>query len=177
MTSTRWQDKESAEQWDIWQRHASKYSKAKKMENSLGAEDYAAEAIEKLLKQEKKPANIEGWICLTINRQYIHRIRRVADSKGIFRKDLTDSQWEEEMVNHAVGSPSFNITMKESVAQVLAVLNLKEQEILIFAAAGFDNHEIANHLGYKTNKIVATRLGQISQKVKNVIDQSDVGIY
>jgi DNA-directed RNA polymerase specialized sigma24 family protein len=177
MTLTRWQDEESAEQWDIWQRLANKYSKAKKMENSLGAEDYAAEAIEKLLKQEKKPLNVEGWICLTINRQYIHRVRRITDSKGVFRKDLADKEWEEEMLNHAVGSPSFRIRMNESVAQVLEVLTLKEQEILIFAAAGFDNHEIANHLGYKTNKIVATRLGQISQKVKKVINQSDVDIY
>ena len=50
--------------------------------------------------------------------------------------------------------------------------NYKEKEILIMSAAGFDNHEIAEHLGYGTNKIVATRLGQISEKVRNKFQSS-----
>jgi hypothetical protein len=38
------------------------------------------------------------------------------------------------------------------------------------AAAGFDNHEIADQLDYKNNKIVATRIKQIEQKVKIALD-------
>jgi DNA-directed RNA polymerase specialized sigma24 family protein len=177
MTKYRWQDQETSDQWKKWMKFANTFSKSKRVNNSLGAEDYAATAIEKLLTQAKKPANIEAWISLTINRQYIDRIRRVEDDEGTRIKDLTDTQWEIEMVNHAFGSPSFKIRLEESVSDVLEVLTLKEREILIFATAGFDNHEIAVHLGYKTNKIVATRLGQISQKVKKIIDKDDLGIY
>jgi DNA-binding CsgD family transcriptional regulator len=53
-------------------------------------------------------------------------------------------------------------------------LNLKEKEILILSAAGYDNHDIAMYLGYKNNKIVATRLGQIEQKVKTALNLSDL---
>jgi len=37
------------------------------------------------------------------------------------------------------------------------------------AAAGYDNHDIAMHLDYRTNKIVATRLQQIREKVRNAL--------
>jgi DNA-binding NarL/FixJ family response regulator len=85
-------------------------------------------------------------------------------------RELTDQEWELEMVSHAIGSPSGIIYIKESVNEVLAVLSDKEKEILILAAAGFDNHQIALYLNFKTNKIVATRLGQIQQKVKTKIE-------
>jgi len=73
------------------------------------------------------------------------------------------------MVSFAVGSPSGLIYIRESVAEVLAVLTEKEREILILSAAGFDNHQIANYLSYKSNKIVATRLAQIVDKVQKSV--------
>jgi DNA-directed RNA polymerase specialized sigma24 family protein len=136
---------------------------------SLGPEDYAAQAIEKLLQQENRPANIEGWLALTINRQYIDRFKKIQARGGVSNRDLTDEQWEIEMVTHAVGSPSGLVRIKESVDEVLSVLNAKEKEILILSAAGFENDEIAMHLGYGSNKIVATRLGQITKKVKEQV--------
>ena len=57
MTQSRWQDEVSEEQWDTWLKFARSLSKAKKVNTSLGPEDYAAQAIEILLEQEKKPAN------------------------------------------------------------------------------------------------------------------------
>ena len=78
------------------------------------------------------------------------------------------------MIAHAVGSPSLRIRVNESVNELLDKLNLKEKEILILSAAGYDNHDIAMHLGYKNNKIVATRLGQIEQKVKTALNLSDL---
>ncbi|MFM7985811.1 MAG: hypothetical protein ACKPKO_41500, partial [Candidatus Fonsibacter sp.] len=77
-------------------------------------------------------------------------------------------------ITRAVGSPSVLVRVKESVSEVLDVLNLKEKEILILAAAGYDNHEIAMHLDYKNNKIVATRLKQIEQKVKKALNLEDL---
>jgi DNA-directed RNA polymerase specialized sigma24 family protein len=169
-----WQEEVSPEKWDEWLRLAQKLSKAKKVNTSLGYEDYAAQAIEILLQQEKKPANIEGWLALTIKRQYIHRFRKIQARGGASVRDLTDAQWEEEMISRAAGSPSILVRVRESVTEVLDVLNLKEKEILILAAAGYDNHAIAMHLDYANNKIVATRLGQIEQKVKKAIKLIDL---
>ena len=73
------------------------------------------------------------------------------------------------MVVFAVGSPSALVQRQESVKEVLALLTDKEREILIMAAAGYDNHDIAMHLNYRTNKIVATRLQQIREKVRNAL--------
>ena len=164
-----WQDEVSAREWDEWQKLARKLSKSKKQATSLGPEDYAAQAIEKLLQQENRPANIEGWLALTINRQYIDRFKKIQARGGGSNRDLTDEQWEMEMVSHAVRSPSLMIQRRDQVEEVLSVLNQKEKEILILSAAGYDNHEIAMYLNYRTNKIVATRLGQIAEKVTKAL--------
>jgi ATP/maltotriose-dependent transcriptional regulator MalT len=50
------------------------------------------------------------------------------------------------MISRAAGSPSVLVRVKESVGELLDVLNLKEKEILILSAAGYDNHDIAMHL-------------------------------
>ena len=44
-----WQSDVTAEEWDEWQKLARKLSKSKNQATSLGAEDYAAQAIEKRL--------------------------------------------------------------------------------------------------------------------------------
>ena len=165
-----WQSDVTAEEWDEWQKLARKLSKSKKQATSLGAEDYAAQAIEKLLQQENRPVNVEGWLALTINRQYIDRFKKIQARGGASDRDLTDEQWEKEMVSHAMGSPSGILMVKESVGEVLAVLNDKEKEILILSAAGFDNHQIALYANYKTNKIVATRLAQIVEKIRKSVE-------
>jgi DNA-directed RNA polymerase specialized sigma24 family protein len=122
--------------------------------------------------QEKRPANMEGWLALTIKRQYIDRFKKIQARGGGSNRDLSDEQWEYEMVVHAVGSPSGIFGKRESVNEVLEILTVREREILIMSAAGYDNHEIANYLGFRTNKIVATRLGQISQKVKDALKKT-----
>jgi DNA-directed RNA polymerase specialized sigma24 family protein len=164
-----WTDDVSPEQWQEWMALAKKLSGAKKQATSLGYEDYAAQAIEKLIEQPTRPTNIEGWLALTIKRQYIDRFRKIQARGGASNRELSDEQWEEEMVVFAVGSPSALVQRQESVKEVLALLTDKEREILIMAAAGYDNHDIANYLNYRTNKIVATRLQQIREKVRNAL--------
>jgi DNA-directed RNA polymerase specialized sigma24 family protein len=141
------------------------------MHTTLGPEDYAASAIEKLLEQSEKPANVEAWIRKTINNQYIDRFRKIEARGGVSHREWSDERWEVEMVSHAFGSPSVMVAIKDQVDQVLKVLNEKEKEVLILAAAGFDNHQIAIYAGYKNNKIVATRLAQIAQKVKTEVEK------
>jgi DNA-directed RNA polymerase specialized sigma24 family protein len=164
-----WTDDVSPEQWQEWLALATKLSGAKKQATSLGYEDYAAQAIEKLIEQPTRPSNIEGWLALTIKRQYIDRFRKIQARGGASNRELSDEEWEEEMVVFAVGSPSALVQRQESVKEVLALLTDKEREILIMAAAGYDNHDIANYLNYRTNKIVATRIQQIREKVRNAL--------
>ena len=166
-----WQSDVTPEQWEEWQELARKASKSKKMHTTLGPEDYAASAIEKLLEQSDKPANVDAWLRKTINNQYIDRFRKIEARGGISHREWSDERWEEEMISHAFGSPSVMVAIKDQVDQVLKVLNEKEKELLILAAAGFDNHQIAVYAGYKTNKIVATRLAQIAQKVRDEVEK------
>ena len=164
-----WTDDVSPEQWQEWMALAKKLSGAKKQATSLGYEDYAAQAIEKLIEQPTRPTNIDGWLALTIKRQYIDRFRKIQARGGASNRELSDDEWEEEMVIFAIGSPSALVQRQESVKEVLALLTDKEREILIMAAAGYDNHDIAMYLNYRTNKIVATRLQQIREKVRNAL--------
>lgn len=166
-----WQDEVTPQEWDEWQNLARLLSKSKKQVTSLGPEDYASQAIEKLLQQEARPNNVEGWIALTIKRQYIDRFKKIEARGGGSNRNLSDEQWEMEMISHAVRSPSLLIQRRDQVEEVLNVLNQREKEILILSAAGYDNHEIAMHLGYKTNKIVATRLAQIAKKVQEALEK------
>ena len=166
-----WQSDVTPQEWQEWMKLARKLSRAKKVITSLGTDDYAAQAIEKLVMQENRPANIDGWLALTIKRQYIDRFKKIQARGSASIRDLSDEQWEYEMVCHAIGSPSGLYRKKESVNEVLAILTEREREILIMSAAGYDNHQIAMHLGFRTNKIVATRLGQISQKVKDQLSK------
>ena len=174
MSATHWQDEVTPEQWKAWLKFAQSLSKSRKVNTSLGAEDYAAQAIENLIEQEKRPPNVEGWIALTIKRSYIHRFKKITARGGHSMRELSDEELGEKMISFAVGSPSALVRIKESVDEVLDVLNLKEKEILILAAAGFDNHEIADQLDYKNNKIVATRIKQIEQKVKTALNLNDL---
>jgi DNA-directed RNA polymerase specialized sigma24 family protein len=165
-----WQDEVTPQEWDEWQSLAQRLSKSKKQVTSLGPEDYASQAIEKLLQQEARPNNVEGWLALTIKRQYIDRFKKIEARGGGSNRNLSDEQWEMEMISHAVRSPSMVIQRRDQVEEVLNVLNQKEKEILILSVAGYDNHEIAMHLNYGSNKIVATRLAQISKKVQKALD-------
>ena len=166
-----WQDDVNPAQWAEWQELARKASKSKRMHTTLGPEDYAASAIEKLLEQSEKPANVEAWLRKTINNQYIDRFRKIEARGGVSHREWSDERWEEEMISHAFGSPSVMVAIKDQVDQVLKVLNEKEKELLILAAAGFDNHQIAVYAGYRTNKIVATRLAQIALKVRTEVEK------
>lgn len=166
-----WQDEVSPEQWAEWQEVAQRASKAKKIVTTLGAEDYAASAMERLFQQPTKPANVEAWLRKAINNQYIDRFRKIEARGGISKREWSDEQWEHEMVAHAVGAADRRVLIQDEVDRVLRALTPKEKELLILSAAGYDNHQIAIYLGYKDNKIVATRLGQITEKVRAAVNK------
>ncbi len=170
MTLT-WQDDVTQEQWAQWQDAARRAANAKRVFTTLGAEDYAAQAIEKLLEQKEQPANVEAWLRLTIKNQYIDRFRKIEARGGVTAREWSNERWEEEMITKAIGSPSAFVVARAYVEEILGSLKDKEKELLIMYAAGFDNHQIANYCGYKSNKIVATRIAQILQKVKTQFEK------
>ena len=161
-----WQDEVSDQEWGQWAKTAHRLASSRNWSATLGAEDFAATAIEKLLKQKNRPANIEGWLALTITRQYIDRNRKMTRRGGRDIRIFDDSEWDREMVVHAIGSPSGVHALHESAEEILQVLSDKEQEILALSVAGFDNHDIARELNFGSSQIVATRLGQIKKKVR-----------
>ena len=167
-----WQDEVTEVEWGKWVVFALRISKARGISPSLGADDYAATAIEKLLVQIERPKNIEGWLALTISRQYIDRFRRLNGRGGADLRIFDESDWDKEMLSHALGEAIDDFVMRESVDEVLEVLGDKEKEILLLSAAGFDNHRIAAELNYGSGKNVATKLGQIRKKVRDKFDQA-----
>lgn len=175
--SNRWQDEVSEDQWNEWMKLARKLSSARGRKISTGYSEYSSAAIEKLLQQEKRPANIEAWLALTIKNLYIDRFRRMNAYGGIHKADLDDEQWEYEMVRFAIRSPSQLIGQRDQIERIMNLLSEREREILIMAAAGYDNHAIASHLGYATNKVVATRIRQISEKVIKLIEAESQAFY
>ena len=166
-----WQDDVTPEQWAQWQDAARKAANAKRVFTTLGAEDYAAQAIEKLLEQREQPANVEAWLRLTIKNQYIDRFRKIEARGGVTQREWSNERWEEEMITRAIGSPSAFVVARAHVEEILGTLKDKEKELLIMHAAGFDNHQIAIYANYKNNKIVATRLAQIAEKVKTEVEK------
>lgn len=168
----RWQDEVSEEEWGQWFRTANRISRSRRISPTLGADDFAATAIEKLWTQNIRPKNIEGWLSLTITRQYIDRFRQLVRRGGRDVRIFEDADWDREMIAHAIGSPIDLLEIHESVAEVLDVLEDREKEILLLSAAGVENQVIAQDLGYASGRVVATRLGQIKKKVQEAIGQS-----
>ena len=165
-----WTEDVSAAQWQEWTKFAEKIARRnEKVPTSLGFEDYASQAIEKLIAQPTKPDNVEGWLTITVKRMYIDRFRKILLRGGPSIRELTDEQWEEEMISKAAGGPSAVTIAKHRVSEVLNVLSEKEKEILILSAAGYENNQIAIYLDYKNGKIVATRLKQIYEKVRKAL--------
>ena len=135
---------------------------------SLGHEDYAATAIEKLLQQSEKPENIPAWIKLVIRNMMIDRNRKLKARKPSLR-DLDPEEIQAMAVGRNNRSMSSLIAIKEQVADILDQLPEKEQQLLVLDAAGFTTNEIARELSYASAKVVATRIKQVRSKVKGLI--------
>ncbi len=162
----KWTDSVTEAEWAEWTKISRRAAnKRQETNSSLGPEDYAAQAIEKLIEQQARPKNVEAWLRTVLRNIYIDRARRIARRKFGNVKDINNEEVEREMMEFAMG-PSTRAIQLDEVQRILNTLSSKEQELLILSAAGMDNHEIALELGYATNKIVATRIGQIVTKIQ-----------
>ncbi len=170
--ASKWQDEVAPEEWEEWLKAAKRISGARRINTSMGPSEYASLAIEKLLQQDKRPSNVEAWLSTTIKNLYIDRFRHMNAFGGIRKANLDDEGWEYEMVRFAVRSRSLMIGQRDQIKRILQMLTIKECELLIMAAADYDNHAIAAELGYASNKVVATRLRQINEKVEKLVMQA-----
>ena len=132
---------------------------------SLGHEDYAMSAVEKLLLQEETPANIEAWIRLVITNMMIDRAKKLKVRKPSLR-GLEPEVLDSMLGNSRKSSMSSKVVNQDLVADLLEQLSDKDQRLLILDAAGFKTKEIAQELGYANAKVVATRLKQVRLKLK-----------
>lgn len=167
----RWQDEVTDDQWKEWLKLAEIYASKKRILTSLGYEDFSGQAIQKLLVQANRPANVEAWIRLVITNQYRDWLDRSKRRGGPELHVENDSDWEMDILEHAVGSPSVRIFQREDVNRILEVLNEDEKTMLLSSVIGYTNHEIAEDMGLGSGRIAATRLGQIRKKVRGRLSQ------
>jgi RNA polymerase sigma factor (sigma-70 family) len=132
---------------------------------SLGAEDYASTAIEKLLIQKQKPENIEAWLKMVITNMMIDRHKKLKARKPSLR-DLSPEEIQAIAVGRNDRTMSSLVAINDQVADILDQLPDKEQQLLVLDAAGFTTKEIADELDYASAKVVATRIKQVRNKVK-----------
>ena len=136
--------------------------------SSLGFEDYASSAIEKLLIQESKPQNITAWLKFVIRNMMIDRARKI-NARGDTLRGLEIDEIQ-QMVSGNSSSLSSKVVDTELLISTLATLPLKTQQLLILDAAGFTTAEIAKELSYASAKVVATRLKQVRTQLRKNIE-------
>lgn len=160
-----WTQEITNEEWDKF--HKVALRAAAKRHTSLGADDYAATAIAKLLNQKERPVNIEAWLNLTVSRLLIDRFRKVNGRGGESLRGLDDHEIESKATKFLGVSPSLRVANLALLRAVLENLPDKEAEIFLLFVQGMENDEIAIAVGYKDGKSVATKLGQIRKRIKN----------
>ena len=137
--------------------------------SSLGYEDYAASAVEKLLMQEQPPPNIEAWIRLVVTNMMYDRNKKIRARKPSLR-GLEPDQLDAMLLGQRKASLSTEVVNQALLTDLLEDLSEKDQRLLILDAAGFKTKEIAEELGYANAKVVATRLKQVRLKLKERIN-------
>lgn len=137
--------------------------------STLGPEDFAAQAIEKLLKLETMPDNLEGWLKAVITNLYIDRNRHVDARHRNLGKTFaghSDDEIAELVADRDQPSMSSLLVNVEFAREILESLSPTDQQILVLHTAGHSTAEIAIQLDFANAQVVATKLGQIRTKLK-----------
>ncbi len=137
-------------------------------QSTFGPNDYAAQAIEELLKLDEMPENLEGWLKTVISHLYANRARHKQvrrEKLGQTINDATDEEIQNVIFNAAPNSLGTMIVRADFAREILATLPEREQRMLILDVSGYSTAEIAIELGYANAQVVATKLGQIRKKL------------
>jgi DNA-directed RNA polymerase specialized sigma24 family protein len=136
---------------------------------TLGPEDFAAQAIEKLLKLDKMPDNLEGWLKAVITNLYIDRNRHVEARHRNLGKTFvghTDDEIAELVADKEQPSIASLFVNVEFAREILESLSPTDQQILVLHTAGHSTAEIAIQLDFANAQVVATKIGQIRTKLQ-----------
>jgi RNA polymerase sigma factor (sigma-70 family) len=137
--------------------------------SSLGYEDYAASAVEKLLIQEEPPPNIEAWIRLVVTNMMYDRSKKIRARKPSLR-GLEPDQLDAMLLGQRKASLSTQVVNQALLTDLLEDLSEKDQRLLILDAAGMKSKEIAEELGFANAKVVATRIQQVRRKIRKALE-------
>jgi RNA polymerase sigma factor (sigma-70 family) len=137
--------------------------------SSLGYEDYAASAVEKLLIQEDPPPNIEAWIRLVVTNMMYDRSKKIRARKPSLR-GLEPDQLDAMLLGQRKASLSTEVVNQALLTDLLEDLSEKDQRLLILDAAGMKSKEIAEELGFANAKVVATRIQQVRRKIRKALE-------
>ena len=139
-------------------------------QTTLGPEDFAAQAIEKLLKSEKMPDNLEGWLKAVITNLYIDRDRHVnARHNNLGRSFIghNDEEIAELVADKTQPTLSSMLVNVDFAREILESLPFRDQQILLLHTTGYTTAEIAEELGFANAQVVATKIGQIRTKLQS----------
>jgi RNA polymerase sigma factor (sigma-70 family) len=160
----RWQDDVTAEEWETWQRIAQNASRGRHGSSMNSSQDLASNVMEKLLKAENRPENVEAWIKRVIRTTFI----------DMWRTRSKDQQMEDtfflRQISETLMGPKTAFMLQESVNEVLGFLSEKHQKLVLMKAAGFTSAEIAEELEYASPQAVSNQLRRIQDALKEMYE-------
>jgi RNA polymerase sigma factor (sigma-70 family) len=172
---SRWQDDVTAEEWESWQRIARNASHGRNRSSMNSSQDLSSNVIEKLLKEDNRPENIEAWIWRVTRTTFIDMWR----ARSKFTKvDIDNYQDEDDhqfmrQVSETLMGPKTAYMLQESVNEVLGFLSERHQKLVLMYAAGFTPTEIAEELAYGSPQAVSNQLRRIQDELKERMESTD----
>ena len=166
---SRWQDDVTAEEWETWQRIAQNASRGRNRSSYNSSQDLASNVMEKLLKAEERPENIEAWIKRATGTTFIDMWRTRSRLQKV---DIQDEQFL-RAVSETMMGPKTAYMLQESVNEILGFLSERNQKLVLMKAAGFTTTEIAEDLGYGSPQAVSNQLRRIQEEIKEHMESTN----
>jgi RNA polymerase sigma factor (sigma-70 family) len=172
---SRWQDDVTDEEWQSWQRIARNASHGRNRSSMNSSQDLASNVIEKLLKEDERPENIEAWIWRVTKTTFIDmwRARTKFSKVDIDNLQSDDDRQFLREVSETLMGPKTAFMLQESVNEVLGFLPEKHQKLVLMKAAGFSAAEIAEDLAYGSPQAVSNQLRRIQEELKERMESTD----
>ena len=172
---SRWQDEVTAEEWESWQRIARNASHGRNRSSMNSSQDLESNVMEKLVKAQNRPENIEAWIRRVTTTTYIDMWRTRSKLQKV---DLNNDQHMEDgfflrEITETLMGPKTAYMIQESVREVLGFLSDRHQKLVLMYAAGFSSAEIAEELAYASPQAVSNQFRRIQEQIKTHMESTD----
>jgi RNA polymerase sigma factor (sigma-70 family) len=172
---SRWQDDVTAEEWQSWQRIAQTASRGRNRSSYNSSQDLASNVMEKLVKAENRPENVEAWIRRVTTTTYIDMWRARSRLQKVDIDDFQVMQDEQFLraVSETMMGPKTAYMLQESVNEILGFLSERNQKLVLMKAAGFTTTEIAEDLAYGSPQAVSNQLRRIQEEIKEHMESTN----